>query len=706
MYQRMGICSGPNEGKVIDPASRELVSDPGTPVQYTYSGRFNSGPLYGDLLNTTFFFERKSGDSYIRGTGYDGYTLGLEAEGILRRHKLQFTFLLSTQYHGQAFALQDTDLLEKLGREYNRKNHEWQENSYTKPFWALRHDWRLSERIKWTSHLFYTLGKGADQTCANDFFDTKTGEVGFQDVSKGKDAYSFGMHALYLYRSFGMLSTDFVPGDNSIMFKGIPSGHLNPEGLNFFADLHSHSYQTRARREHRQIGMISYMTNDIGEKLHTVYGLDMRHWRGNRNSEVHLLRMSNLDDPYYSLWAPYPDPNFISEVQSIYDYDTDVLNGSLFGRINWKAAHDIIVQAGLQLYYTRAEVIENPIRQIDFGSLQYFPGAVRTTADIYDYDRKFGLTNDYLRQYTYVTPWIGTSYRLNDRIDLFSRLANAKKEPAILDWYDFSDGPLLQKDVYPDEPLAVNLVPESVTNAEIGCTWRLDQLSVRAGYYRSWYYDKIERVVDFSGRQKTLNAGEALYQGIETDVRWQWNRLSLQLAAALSRNRWQKMNVAEIFGSNASDVVGKVVPFAPERMLSASVFYGFEVNPLNRFSLGVRFQYWDDYYATYTNDYIHVTENIIDGLHYIERETREAKLPFFLDLSASLNYALTTRFVEFNFRIDAHNILNRSDNYLRAQYTIDYTRNDFYQGRYHWYVLQAPLFNLFLTMEVRLRENT
>ena len=37
-----------------------------------------------------------------------------------------------------------------------------------------------------------------------------------------------------------------------------------------------------------------------------------------------------------------------------------------------------------------------------------------------------------------------------------------------------------------------------------------------------------------------------------------------------------------------------------------------------------------------------------------------------------------------------------------AKYTIDYTRNDALAGKYHWYVLQAPMFNAFFTTEVAL----
>ncbi len=56
--------------------------------------------------------------------------------------------------------------------------------------------------------------------------------------------------------------------------------------------------------------------------------------------------------------------------------------------------------------------------------------------------------------------------------------------------------------------------------------------------------------------------------------------------------------------------------------------------------------------------------------------------------------------VDLIFRIDVNNIFNRNDNFMRAQYTIDYTRNDDLAEKYNWYVLQAPLFNVFFTSEI------
>ena len=70
-----------------------------------------------------------------------------------------------------------------------------------------------------------------------------------------------------------------------------------------------------------------------------------------------------------------------------------------------------------------------------------------------------------------------------------------------------------------------------------------------------------------------------------------------------------------------------------------------------------------------------------------------------------VSYTLRMQKADITFRAHANNLLNRSDNYMRAQYSIDYTRNDFQAERYNWYVLQAPLFHFFFTTEVVLRDS-
>jgi len=700
-FNRMGIQSGPDAGMYINPLSGELEPVE-HPLNYTYAGRFCTGPKYNGLLNLSFYFEYKTGDSYILGTTYDGFTLGLDAESILNKHKILFSFIVSPQAHNQAFALQDIHLLETLGREYNRKDHAWQENYYVKPLWTLKHVWQITEQENLVNNLFFSIGKGADQSLQNDVFDVESGVVDFQPCTRGKDAQAFGYHAQYLYNDYDLQTTDFIPtkGDYPSFFKGIEVYNRFAIGTNFFADQHSHSFQNRRRRDHWQFGLISYLNDTINEKLSADYGIESRIWRGHRVSEAWFLQISNVEAQDRQIWAPLGIHNYTSKIQSIYDYDTRVYNFSIFGRITWKPKQSLTIQAGSQLYYTHSQVIENPIPLLDFGTWEFFDVAKRTTADLKG-DRKFGWCNDYLRKYFYFTPWVGFNHNLTSNLNLFTRLANSKKEPAILDWYDFSRGPLFQQQYYPDNEEAQAIVPESANSFELGIGYQEMNLRLNLDYYYTMFNNKIESVIDINDRRITMNAGKALFQGIECEMNWRFNNFDFAAAANFAKNRWKKMNVKEIFNSDASDVEGKVVPFAPEKMLTSSIGYTLNASPSAQIRFNFRINYWDDYYGTYTNQWVKTIDYIgADNLPYRKGITYSAKLPHFLDLSSQISFTKKTNKIDLTFRIHANNILNRADNFMRAQYTVDYTRTDEQAGRYNWYVLQAPLFNIFFTTEI------
>jgi hypothetical protein len=187
-------------------------------------------------------------------------------------------------------------LLKPLGREYNRKNHRYQENSYTQPFFSLKHEWTLSENRILVSNIFGSLGQGADQTLVNDVFDVSTGAVKFQPVSTIGTVQAFGKHAAYLYEKFGLLCTDFLPliyewdlNDpfNQHSYKKQPVGKV---GVNLFAENHDDSWQQRNRRDHLQFGLCSYLKRDFGEKLQLILGGEGRLWRGHREAEIWYLR--------------------------------------------------------------------------------------------------------------------------------------------------------------------------------------------------------------------------------------------------------------------------------------------------------------------------------------------------------------------------------------------------------------------------------
>jgi len=691
IFRRMGISSGSVTGKVFNPEVPDELFDAESAINYTYSLRLNSGPRLNGKFNLSAFLEYKTGDSYLYGTTYDGFAFGLEAESRWSQHRLRFSFFMAPQAHNQAFALQDIDLLAPLGREYNRKNHSYQENAYAEPFFTLKHEWTLSDQQILVSNFFSSVGQGADQTLVNDVFDVATGTVRFQPVTTGKTLQAFGKHAAFLYENYGLWCTDFLPlnyeGDlndpfNQHSYKTTSVGKV---AVNLFSENHDHSWQKRNRRDHAQAGLYSYLKRDFSEQIQFIAGGEGRLWRGHREAEVWYLRFGpGINFRGTDVYWIVGDNIQTDQLQSIYNYDTEVNNLAAFARLNLNLLEDLTLQAGGQFSWTQMKVNENPIRMLDIGSFKFFTDSYRTSADQINPDGspKFS-TADYQRKYQLVTPWLGANYNLTGMLNLFANLATSQKEPAILDWYDFARGPL------PVSSTANKLTPELARSFEIGMGFASDWLDSKLNYYHTQYRDKIESVTDINDQRRTLNAGHAVFQGVEWELRKKLQRFEFFGNATLARNRWTEMRVDSIFSAPAAEVIGKVVPFAPERLLSAGFNYHFPPEVTHSLFLKLQVNYWDRYFGTYTNDYTTAAG-----------EVKPARLPYFLDVSGQIGVTKKLAKSDITFRVDANNVFNRRENYLRAAYTIDYTRNDALAGKYNWYVLQAPLFNLFFTAEV------
>ena len=215
------------------------------------------------------------------------------------------------------------------------------------------------------------------------------------------------------------------------------------------------------------------------------------------------------------------------------------------------------------------------------------------------------------------------------------------------------------------------------------------------------------------------------------------------MSLTLSENRWVSMNVDEIFGGSAEEIVGNVVPFSPERMCNLSIGYTLNNMPLDgKLRIGFTGRYWDRYYANYENEYVSnyvwdgteyvpeeeyylvdsgdyiidddgnfVEVNIGEGNYGIRDKMESSILPAFIEFGSNLKYSFkigkTNAFIKFYWI----NIMNKDDNYLSARVASDYNRgiftesgsfiDDYLTGNRYMYLTPAPLFNMFITMEIK-----
>lgn len=743
------------EGDVADGFGNITDYDP---YNYNVIARYNSGNLLDGKINYNLMIERKRGDYYLAGTNYDGYSFGLESQLTFAMHKVNLSFIGAPQEHNQVYFKSDRNLMETLGREYSRNNHEYQENYYFKPQFSIRDEWKITDNQLLMTNIFVTTGIGGGKYLNQDKFDINTGEIEFRDGfldEENPDTYEwnqFALHALYLYEEYDLIVEGFNPNDSiyipafdiwipAITYldaNGDPV-QVNGQGADFFRSRYDYSWRNNRISDHKQFGMNTYYQYDINKYYKLVIGGEMRNWNADHIGKRENFRHYN---PEFT-----DNVETYEEIQTTYDYTTDVLNMSAFTRIQIKPTEKINILLDGQYARYSSQVDENPIEIYDMGTGEptgYYFYSTKEMTEVVEQDTilKFS-EGDYKKVFSFFSPKLGINYNLSEYFNVMANYSLAYKEPRTSDWYSGYNGPdgnqmyikniVLQDSVgnyynQDEEHFYGELKPEKINTIEFGIGYDGVYFDIDANYYISEYEDKIERVnlpvteeyyhaaedsigINEYDANLTLNAGKARHQGLELSTKFKLNNFDSSASLTLSKNRWVSMNVDEIFGGSAEDMIGKVVPNSPETMANASIGYTFKELPLNgKLRIGFTGKYWDDYYANYTNEYY--SNYILDGTNYIADTTSvtSSKLPYFIEFGTNIKYSFNIGGTEAFIRLDVNNVFNR-ENFLSANVRTDYNRgyydgndewqDDYLTGNEYMYVTPAPLLNVFLTMEVK-----
>lgn len=613
-----------------------------------FSISYGTGLLYDGLLNVFARYERKAGDSYMPGTYYNGHSFYIGAQSFIGDHVVTINLHGAPQRHNQARATSDLELMKTLGREYNRNNHPYQENYYFKPQYELHDDWKISEDQFLTTRLFATTGTGGGRYLRNDVFDVETGAIGFKDVSESTDAKYFGRHARYIYEKTGISLSGYNSADTTYAYNG-NTGYVST-GRMLISSSFAHSWRNDSQNLHSQIGANTAYKHKINDMFTITIGGEIRHWKARHTAQSFDFRKIDLATG---------DLKILGEVQRRYDYDGIVDNLSGFGRVMITPMDDFTVMIDGQFASYSYKIEERPFQIYDFATEKFIGKTYLATEN----DGTFS-ASDYKRTYDFFMPKVGANYNINENLNVFANYSISKKEPKVGDWYSRTSGPRDTK-----------LDPETLTNIEVGVGYSNTMLGISANFYVMDFEDKIESITNQAGDSETVNAGNARHTGFELTANTVIDNIDGTISVSYAVNEWQSMSVQKIFGVDASEVKGKVVPFSPGTMLNGEA--GYTINNV-RFSLG--FGYWDEFYVDYTND---------------------TKLDAFKELNASINYKFKVGTSNINLRLNLNNITNE-ENISSAAFSTDFGRNDALNGKATFYVLPAPKFNTALTASISL----
>jgi outer membrane receptor protein involved in Fe transport len=751
-----------------------------SPFNYNIQLKYSSGKLFNNKFRYDITAERKAGDYYIRGTEYDGWSFGFETENKVGTHVINSSFIVSPQAHNQARSTYDRELGKFLGREFNFTNHPWQENTYVKPQLSFRDKWTISPETNVMTNLFFTTGEGGGSYANNIIFDAESGALLYQPLnSVDVERRNFARHAFKVYQETGHLIEGMEIIDHGAYQEGQFTWEGDTEtvysGSDFYTNQHTWKY--KSYNNHQQFGLNSYFDHQFNDYFNLVLGAESRYWKADHYKE-------GSDFRYYQP----SDPDSVSTLGSFvrdYDYTTDVLNTSGFVRSkieipvdSWIQNINLMLDGQYAVYYSGVD--ENPLYYYDFMADEFVgDGFYATKQDsilVWQHNAAGDSTqvlaskfsdDDYNRTFEFFSPKMGVNVNLNDNWNVLGNYSIVYKEPRVRDWYNREEGPGSDQFINGKQR---ELVPEKGLTFEVGTGYRNDYIQSDLTYYRTKFTDKIENASIGQGEQiqsATLNVGSSIHQGVEFSIKGEYENFDANATTTISRNRWDDLSdldVQQIFYESAEDVEGKVVPYSPEQMASASIGYTFEEMPLmGSLRLGLSGKWSDEYYSTYDNvyvkqeyyydedgnfqsmgehefvenaenagayDYDPATESYIKNFSGTGAYDREwiyssSKLPTFFELNGSISYKFYLGSHETSIKLNINNILNKKDNFSKAYITrafgmklkrededgnVSWDDPTFGEGAaggnsegggYYPYLSPTPLLNVFLTMEIK-----
>jgi len=441
---------------------------------------------------------------------------------------------------------------------------------------------------------------------------------------------------------------------------------VDRSGSNLITSSFDHSWRNDSQNNHTQFGINTAYTQRVVDWFGFTIGGEARNWNAEHTAQSFDLSYTDLNDEDVVA--------YFREAQRRYHYDGIVTNLAGFARIMLYPIPTVTIMLDGQYASYNSKVEETPLEVFDFGTGSFTGTTYLPTQDRKNSDGTPLYTEDqYERTFNFFQPKAGLNWNINDNWNVYGNFGIAKKEPKVGDWYSRSSGPGANQPVDASGNI-MELKEETLTNYEVGIGYYKSNTRVTANYFYSIFEDKIESVANQTGEFVTINAGNATHHGLELAASGTLASWDAFLSLSVGTNTWDEMNVKEIFGTDSADVVGKVVPFAPENIYHVGIGYSLT----SQFRVGIDGTAWNRYYGNYDNT---------------------ASLPNFFALNLVVEYAFFLSGARVDLRFDAYNI-NAREQFTNAAWDTDYGRNDEKNGSLFMYVMQSPMQHFFFTATV------
>jgi len=598
------------------------------------------------------------GDGYVDGTMFKGWSYFLGISKVLNSsHTISLTGLGAPQWHHQRtqsnYDPVSLQTYEDNGIRYNYqwgyKNGEeftWRKNFYHKPKIFLNHYWTISENTDLKTSAYVSMGRG--------------GGTGDRGRINGPNGRLYGT-AQGLRDANGQMRWDDIVDYNQGNDVGDADwGVKDPDDDGPFVGQYTttSSGQGFIRRasmnEHNWYGVLSTLTQKLGDNLTLTAGVDGRYYKG-----IHYRKLDDLlgNDAYESRSDDNNSSNFITDPDKSYE-DGNILAYHNDGLVSWIGLFG-------QLEYTKDNLTAFVSAS---GSNQGFK-----RIDYFNYlDSDPEQTSDW-QNFMGGNVKGGINYNINKNHNIFVNSGYISRQPIF-------DNVFINyvNDVNED---AKN---QTITAFEFGYGFRSSSFRANVNLYRtSWTNRQDQRSYDHVYPDETEvdalasfeNIGQ-LHQGVEIDFEWTPIQM-LTIRGMTSIGNWE---YSENFKANATDIdnnvpLGEITMYMDGLKVGdaaqTTFSFGFDLKPAKGLVIYSTYSFFDNLYSDF---------NILEDQFY-SPNPQIVKLDAYGLLDAGFSYKYSLKGFDLIFRANMNNVLDTE--YvaeLSTNNTDDFMSNQGYYG--------------------------
>ena len=456
-----------------------------------YSVSFSTG-LMDNGWAITFMGALNTGDGYVKGTNYEGWTyFGNISKVINDHHKLSLTAFGAPQWHNQRSTMHYIEDYKnspdggRFNNGYGYINGEavgsgYGYNYYHKPQVSLNHYWTIDDKSTLTTSLYGSMATGGGRRARGAMSNWLTID---NNTGRPKDGAMMTPDGLFDYER-AMAANAASQNGSQVIF-------------------------TNAVNDHDWYGMLSSYKNHLTENLTLTGGVDLRYYKGYHTEEIDDL----LGGEFYLQTSPlaFQTKNQLLKVGDKFNYYS--IGEIFWGGVFAQAEYNTDKWSG----FLSASLTEEAYRYDDRGGTDSRYSA--TGAD--KLDRVSSLQN--------FLPWSvkgGFNYKFNDNHNVFVNAGYFTRAP-------FFNSVFASNTAAPEKDVPY----EKITTFELGYGFSTEQVNIALnGYYTQWMDKSLRRKI--GQEYANLTGLDAVHMGVELEATYRPVK-SFELKGMFSLGDWK-----------------------------------------------------------------------------------------------------------------------------------------------------------------------